>query len=350
MENIFVGMDLHKKTSSFCVMEKDGNILVEKTLATTPEEIRRFIISLGKEREINLVMEPLSQWYFYADFVESLGVKVTLAHPLKVKAIASAKVKTDKIDARTLAHLLRTDLIPKAYFAPKQVRDWKELARGRMSLVNLRTQIKNKVHAILFRNGLVYPRKILFSKQGRKWLESLDLNEFFKVNLCANLASLDSLTEQVLILEKKIKEVVNESKDMTLLKTIPGIDSITAITIMSEIGDIKRFPNERKLHSYAGLVPIVRSSGGNTTHGHISKEGSSFLRYIMTQTAQHQRILKRQVGLKWFFDRMVLNNKNTQTAVMATARKLLTVVFKVLTEQRSFEERLPKIIPIISPV
>ena len=348
MKDIFVGMDLHKKTSSFCVMEGDGNILVEKTLATTPEEVRKFILSLGKERSINLVMEPLSQWYFYADFLESLGVNITLAHPLKVKAIASAKIKTDTVDARTLAHLLRADLIPKAYHAPKHVRDWKELSRARTSLVNLRTQVKNKIHAILFRNALVYPRTTLFSRQGRKWLESLDLNPSFKANLSANLATLDSLTKQILILEKKIKDTVTENKEMSLLKTIPGIDSITAITIMSEIGDIKRFPNESKLHSYAGLVPTVRSSGGSTVHGHITKEGSSFLRYIMIQTAQHQRILKRAVGLKWFFNRMILNNKNSKTAVVATARKLLTVVFKVLSEGRPFEERLPKTIPIIS--
>ena len=100
MENIYIGMDLHKKTSSFCVMEKDGNILVERTVKTIPEEVRSFILSLGKGRIINLVMEPLSQWYFYADFIENLGVKVTLAHPLRVKAIAAAKIKTDKIDAQ----------------------------------------------------------------------------------------------------------------------------------------------------------------------------------------------------------------------------------------------------------
>ena len=350
MENIFVGMDLHKRTSSFCVMEQNGSILVEKTLATIPDEIRKFIVSLGKERKINLVIEPLSQWYFYADFLESLGVNVTLAHPLKVKAIASARIKTDTIDARTLAHLLRADLIPKAYHAPKHVRDWKEMARGRMSLVNLRIQVKNKIHAILFRNALIYPRATLFTKQGRKWLLSLNLNDAFKANLSANLATLDSLTEQIIILEKKIKETVEENKDMSLLKTIPGIDSLTAITIMSEIGDIKRFPNERKLHSYAGLVPTVRSSGGTTIRGHITKEGSSFLRYIMIQTAQHQRMLKRVVGLKWFFDRMILNNKNSKTAVVATARKLLTVVFKILSEQRPFEERIPKTINILSPI
>lgn len=350
MENIYIGMDLHKKTSSFCVMEKDGNILVERTVKTIPEEVRSFILSLGKGRIINLVMEPLSQWYFYADFIENLGVKVTLAHPLRVKAIAAAKIKTDKIDAQTLAHLLRANLIPTAYHAPKQVRDWKELSRGRGSLVNLRTQVKNKIHGILFRNALVYPRTTLFSKQGRKWMDSLELNHIFKAHLSANLAMLDSLTKQILILEKKIKETVVENKEMSLLQTIPGINFVTAIMIMSEIGDIKRFPNERKLHSYAGLVPTVRSSGGITTRGHISKQGSSFLRYIMIQTAQHQRMLKRAVGLKWFYDRMLLKNKNSKTAVVATARKLLTVVFKVLSEGRAFEERLPKTISIISPI
>jgi transposase len=331
-------------------MEKDGKILVERTVATTSEEIRKFIISLGKERSINLVMEPLSQWYFYADFIEALGVKVTLAHPLKVKAIATAKVKTDKIDARTLAHLLRADLIPPAYYAPKQVREWKELSRGRGSLINLQTQVKNKIHAILFRNALIYPRTTLFSKQGRKWMESLELNHVFKAHLASNLAMLDSLSKEISILEKKIKETVIENKEMKLLRTIPGIDFVTAIMIMSEIGDIKRFPNEKKLHSYAGLVPTVRSSGGKTIRGYISKEGSSFLRYIMIQTAQHQRMLKRVVGLKWFYDRMLLKNKNSKTAVVATARKLLTVVFKVLSEGRPFEERLPKIIPGLSSI
>lgn len=348
MKKIFIGMDLHKKRSSFCVMEESGSIMVEKTIATTPEEVRKFILPL-RNNELHLVMEPLSQWYFYADFLEALGVHVTLAHPLKVKAIASAKIKTDSIDARTLAHLLRVDLIPKAYHAPKEVRDWKELSRGRMSLVNLRIQVKNKIHAILFRNGLIYPKRVLFTKQGRKWIESLEFNDAFKANLCANLAALDSLTVQITALEKKIKEKVEETEAMKLLTTIPGIDSLTAITIMSEIGDIRRFSNERKLHSYAGLVPTVRSSGGVTVRGHITKEGSSYLRYIMIQAAQHQKILKNVTGLKWFYDRMIANNKDSKTAVVATARKLLTVVFKVLSEKRPFEERIPATITILSP-
>lgn len=348
MNNVFVGMDLHKKTSSFCVMDEKGKVLEEKTVRTVPEEIRKFVISLGKQKEIKLVMEPLSQWYFYADFISELGVKIVLAHPLKVKVISYSKIKTDKIDAKVLANLLRCDLIPEAYYAPKKVRNWKELCRARNSLVDLKTQTKNKIHAILFRNGLNYPRSTLFTKTGRKWLDELELEAVFRINLNSNLSILKSLETEIHILEKLIVQTVEETKEMELLRTIPGISYVTAIMIMSEIGDITRFSSAKKLQSYAGLVPTIRNSGGKVNHGHINKQGSVYLRHIMIQSAQHQMKLKHHVGLKWFYERMLLNKKNGKTAVVATARKLLTVVFKVLTEKRNFEERLPKTYKIIS--
>lgn len=147
-------------------------MLLEKTIRTVPEEVKKFFDGLkGKKKEIKLVMEPLSQWYFYADFIELLKVKVHLAHPMKVKAISSAKIKTDKIDAKILAHLLRTDLLPEAYFAPKEVRNWKELVRARLGQIDLIIQIKNKIHSILFRNALNDKRSFLFTKTGRKWVE-----------------------------------------------------------------------------------------------------------------------------------------------------------------------------------
>lgn len=348
METIYVGMDLHKSTSSFCVMDNTGKVLIEKTIRTVPEEVKKFIDGLGKKKEVKLVMEPLSQWYFYADFIESLNVKVHLAHPMKVKAISSAKIKTDKIDAKILAHLLRTDLLPEAYFAPKEVRNWKELVRARLGQIDLIIQIKNKIHSILFRNALNYKRSFLFTKKGRKWLEELELNECFKLNLQINLNNLDNLVEEMKVLEKKIIEVISLNKDMQLLMTIPGIDKITAITIMSEIGSISRFESPKKLHSFAGLVPTIRNSGGNIFHGQLNKQGSVYLRTVIIGAARHQITLKNSVGLKWFYERMLLNKKNGKTAVVATARKLLTIVYKVLSEQRSFEERLPKTYKIIS--
>ena len=124
-------------------------------------------------------------------------MEVHLAHPLKVKAISSAKAKTDKIDAKILADLLRVNLLPEAYCSPLKVREWKEISRTRSSLVRQRTQIKNKVHGLLFRNAILYPKSSLFSKKGIEWLKNLNLNETYKFEIELYLKILDSLNKEI---------------------------------------------------------------------------------------------------------------------------------------------------------
>ena len=348
--SIYMGMDLHKKTSNFCAMTKEGEVLRETKIPTIKEEVEKFIKSFGKQEDLKIVLEPVSQSGFYADLLESLGVEVHLAHPKRVKAIAFAKIKTDSIDAKVLADLLRTNLLPERYHSPKEYRLLKEKARGRMSLVELRTQLKNKVHGILFRNAIVYSKTTLFTKQGRRWLDSLDLSVEYKNHLNSNLVIIDSLDSEIKKMEKDFKETAIKNKSLALLKTIPGIADITAMTILSEIGDIHRFKDPKHLHSYAGLVPRIYASGESSRYGRITKEGSKFLRYVMVETAHHQLMLKRSlVGLKWYYQR-IANRKNNQTAAVATARKLLTIVWKVLSEERPYQERLPKTMQIISSI
>ena len=154
MNNIYIGMDLHKSTSSFCVMDKEGLILREQRIPTTVSEVTKFINSLGKKQSISVALEPVSQWYLYADLLEELGTDVHLANPRRLKAIATSSSKTDKIDAKVIADHLRTNHLPEAYHAPKEVRGWKELVRSRSALVKLRTETKNRIHAVLFKNGL----------------------------------------------------------------------------------------------------------------------------------------------------------------------------------------------------
>lgn len=145
-------MDLHKNTSSVCVKDSEGKIVRQEKVLTDRNQIKEFVQSL--DQPVSVVLEPVSQWYTYADLLESLGAEVRLAHPMKVKAIASARIKTDKIDAAVLTDLLRVNLLPEAYFASKEVRSWKEIVRFRASLLNLRTQVKNKIHAILHKHAL----------------------------------------------------------------------------------------------------------------------------------------------------------------------------------------------------
>src|SRR5208337_3300731 len=195
----FIGMDLHQKTSTFSVKAKEGAVIDERTIPTSPEEIKKYLAPYAGSK---LVHEPVSQWYFYADFIEALGLDVTIANPLKTKAIASARIKTDSIDAGVLADLLRADLVAEAYHAPKDVRAWKELVRGRMALVRLRTQLKNRMHALLWKEGLCRSR--LFSTKGQNWLAEQQLSPEPTLTLGAYQRIRTFIERELELLEKEV--------------------------------------------------------------------------------------------------------------------------------------------------
>ena len=335
---IYIGMDLHKKTTTFTVKDREGNKLACERIHTNKDEITKFIRQFNSQ-QIVLALEPVSQWYYYADLLESLGVKVHLTHPKKVKAI-SDKVKTDKIDSETLCELIRVGWLPEAYLSPPNVRNWKEQTRFRSSLINLRTQIRNKIHAILHKHAYQCEYTNLFGKSGRMWLESLEFNEPFNRSIQEYLALYDNLTNRINDAEKIIVNTVKNHPQAVLLTTIPGISYITALTIIAEIGDIQRFPSAKKLMGYSGLVPSTYSSGDRTRHGRITKTGSKWLRYIMIETAHHQVRCKKKPGFGWYY-RKLKERHGSKTAAVATARKLLAVIWAVLTENREFEARTP---------
>lgn len=331
-------MDLHKNTSSFCVKDRDGNLIRQEKVLTDRNQIRKFVRTF--DAPLTLAVEPVSQWYTYADFLSGLGVEVHLAHPLRVKAIASARIKTDKIDAAVLCDLLRSNLLPEAYFASAEVRTWKELVRFRASLLNLRTQVKNKVHAILHKHALKHPFTDLFGVAGRRWLATLILKEPFASALQEYLGLIDYLTAQIDRAEQMVIAEVSDHPPAKLLTTIPGISYVSALTIVGEIGEIKRFPCAKKLMGYAGVVPSTYSSGEVVRHGRITKTGSKWLRYIMIEAAQHQQLCKRNPGFGSYY-LALKKRKGSKTAAVATARKLLAVVWRLLTDNRPWQEVAP---------
>lgn len=335
---LFVGMDLHKSTSTFCVKTKEGEVVRQTKILTDRSQVTEFIRSL--EASVSIVLEPVSQWYVYADLLQNLGCDVHLAHPMKVKAIASARIKTDEIDASVLCDLLRGNLLPEAYFSSKEVRSWKEVVRHRASVLNLRRQTKNKIHAILHKQALEHPYSHLFGVAGTRWLKSLTLPEPFQTNLQELLATVEFLDRKVKAAEQRVQTCVEHHPQAELLTTIPGISYVSALTIIAEIGDIGRFPNARKLCGYAGIVPSTYSSGGKTSHGRITKTGSKWLRYVMIEAAQHQQLCKKTPGFGSYYLKMK-KRKGTNPATVATARKLLAVIWRMLTENRPFSVTPP---------
>jgi transposase len=338
---LFIGMDLHKNTSTFCVKSEQGKTIASQKVLTDRNDVARFINSLKEQSDnLSLVLEPVSQWYYYADLIEGLGVDVHLAHPMKTKAIASARIKTDKIDASILSDLLRADLLPEAYFSPPEVRSWKEQCRFRASLLNLRTQVKNKIHAILFKYSLKHNFSNLFGKGGRNWLAGLKLKEPFQNNLDKYLKLIDEFTCLITQAEEKIEASIKSHPQADLLVSIPGISYCSALTIIAEIGEIERFPSSKQLQSYAGLVPSTYNSGDKQIHGKITKQGSKWLRHIMVEAAHHQQRCKKIPGFGSYYLAMK-KRKGSKTAAVATARKLLAVVWRLLKDNRPYEVVAP---------
>lgn len=336
---LYIGMDLHKNTSTFAVKDKDGKIIDSDKVPTEPSAIKGYLkkINEGNGGEgLSLALEPVSQWHFYADFLQKMGIDVHLGNPLKIKAIASARIKTDKIDAGVLCDLLRSDLLPEAYFASQEVRFWKEMVRFRASLIHLRTEVKNKVHSILFKNALRHPFTNLFGVSGRKWLKSLNLSEEFQFNLSRYLDLIDVLGKLIKEADERIENTVSNHPQARLLTSIPGISYVSGLTIMAEIGDVNRFPSAKKLQGYAGLVPSTYASGERMVHGRITKQGSRWLRWTMTEISQRQLICKKNPGFGWYYER-IRQRKNSGAAATATARKLLAVVWRILKDNRPFE-------------
>jgi len=257
-----------------------------------------------------------------------------LANPLKTKAIASARIKSDKVDARILAHLLRTDLIPECYVPPKEMREIRSLVRHRLSIVKLRTMVKNKAHALIDRNGLKHDFSDLFGKAGVQWLKSVALSGLDRLMLDNYLMHLENLDLQIERVDKEITSRASFDSDVRLLLSLKGINVYSALLIKSEIGKIERFGDYKKLVSWAGLAPSLHQSGDVEYHGNITKQGSVMLRWIMVESARVASVFDPR--LKAFYER-VARRRGDQKAVVAVANKMLKIIWFMLTREEAYE-------------
>lgn len=268
----YYGLDIHKRYSAYTRMDSGGQVLAQGRVDNNREVLTAIIGAAPDGAKV--FMEATGNWYWLYELLEGTA-EVVLAHPLKTRAIAEARVKTDKVDATILAHLLRTDLLPTAYIPPRKVRDSRELLRYRAVLVRIRTAIKNRVHSLLVKNGFLPPRRDVFGRQGRAWLTTLELRPVYRHALEGFLAVLDVLEEQIRQATVRIDAQAKASPEARLLTTLPGIGHYSALLLLSEIGDARRFPDTRHLVSYAGLTPSVCASGGSVGYGRITKQGST---------------------------------------------------------------------------
>jgi transposase len=321
----YVGFDAHKKYTFYTQMDATGQIRRQGKLANNCDALTAFFAEI--EEPARVVIEATMNWYHLYDLLESLEIPVTLAHPLRTRAIAEAKVKTDKIDSTILAHLLRTDLVPAAYIPPREIRDLRELLRYRAALTKLQTMVKNRVHSVLLKHGYQCPYTDVFGKTGRTWLGSLELRPVYQQAVEGLLAVLETLHTQIAAASRTVDQHAKATPIVQQLCTLPGVGHYTALLILAEIGEIARFPDPKHLVSYAGLAPTVHATGGRVYTGHISKKGSRWLRWILIEAAIHAG---GQPGrFQHLFER-VAQRKGRKLARVVVARELLTTIYWIL--------------------
>jgi transposase len=213
----YVGLDIHKEFCQAAVIDKSGRVLSNERFSSTQEELDEFLDQFKKAK---FVLESTGIWEFFYEGIENRGFEAVLAHPLKVRAIAEARVKTDKVDAETLAQLLRTDLIPRSWVPSKDMRDLRQLVRQRAYLTRQSTSLKNRIHAELLRRGVRRPGGMLkpFSKKHVAWMRSLD---FPTVDSC--LFCLENIQAQIEELNAMLLDEFERRPDAQLIATIPGI-------------------------------------------------------------------------------------------------------------------------------
>lgn len=327
----FIGVDLHKQTSYVTRINERGKILEQVNLVNDADTLRGYFSRQRADSQI--AVEATGNWMYLYELIEDRYPDLVLAHPQKTKAIASARIKTDKIDSSILAHLLRTDLLPTAYIPTRAVRDSREVLRYRAALVSFRTMIKNRISAILSKTGVRPPTKTTFGVKSRRFLSSVAVRSCYRLELDGYLRLLEHLHEEIEKATEKIEAQAKMDAQAQLLITMPGIGAYSALLILSEIGDINRFPDSRRLCSYAGLVPSVYSSGEKTRLGRLTKQGSKWLRWILVELSVHA--INKAPQFRSLYIR-VSRKHGRNTARVAVARGMLRAIYAMLKKQEPF--------------
>jgi transposase len=338
----YVGIDIHKRYSVCTAQDEQGRKLaVTRIDGNAASGFAQFFEGLGGESKA--VIEACWSWGKIHDLLEELPqvIEVVLAHPLKTRLIASAQIKTDKIDSNALATLLRGNFIARAHIPAKAVRQRRDTLRQRLYWARQRTCIRNRVHALLDRQPqLELPQcSNLFGARGMHFLRNLCLREPDNALLQDDLALLDLLDLQIKNQEKRIALQSEPDEDTRLIQSIPGFGPIFASIIATEVDGIGRFSDSAHLCACAGLVPTTYASGGHVSHGGLLPACNHWLRWAFIEGAWSA--IGSSSYLSSIYRRHRARGKQARAAIVIVAHRICQIVHCVLKERRPYHD-LPK--------
>jgi transposase len=324
VEQEYIGIDLHKAFFQVCAVRPSGERLWEQRWPTTEPGIAGLLTRCGPDSHI-AVEASSPTWAFVDRIVDHVGA-VQVVDTRKTRIKAGFAAKTDRLDAQRLADALRRDSVVGIYYPPPAIRDLRELCRYRCHLARLQASLKQRIHALLLRQGVAVPVKSLFSTRGSVWLDGLALPGWGGASLRGLRQVVLDVRSQLVPVMTALRETAAGDPIARALDTRPGFGPVFSVTLRAEIGVIARFPNGPHLASYAGLVPRVERSGGRHWSGRITKTGSPWLRWVLIEAALHQLRRPDEFG-QWA--RRLAIRKGVLKARVAVARALCDEVFEV---------------------
>jgi transposase len=263
-----IACDSHKHYTWALVQDETGRVLREQRINHTRGALRGFLE--GFEPGTPVAVETIGNWYWITDEIEAAGMVPQLVNARRAKVMSGSINKTDKLDARGLNRLQRSGTLPTVWIPPRDLRDARELPRTRMVLVRQRTKLKNRIHANLAKYGLKTDGATdLFGVRGRRILGQClkELPVQTRYTTEALLGELDHLHAKIGELEERMRELFSEIVALEYIMTLPGVGFILGVVILTEVGDVERFPSASHLASYAGMTPRVHASGGRVRYG-----------------------------------------------------------------------------------
>jgi transposase len=331
---LYAGLDLSRKRLDVCLLDAAGERVWVGGCPPDRDGLAGFAGRVGGA--VRAAIESMTGARFVHDELERHGWEVAVADAVKVKGLAPLACKTDRIDAWVLAELCRRDLVPAIWLPDPAVRAERERARFRLHLVRHRTALKNRIHQTLISFGHPCPVSDLFGARGRQLLEGLALPEPWAGDVAAALALIDDLDRRIGALERELRALGTEHRDVALLQTVPGIGWVLGYTIAAEIGDIHRFACPAKLCGYTGLCPRVYQSGERDRRGPLAKTGPRYLRWALIEAAtgacKHPIYRARYQHTKQRLGRQ----RGPKIARVELARKLAEAIWHMLTRNQPF--------------
>jgi transposase len=324
----YVGIDLHKKTISVCVMDKERKVLQRRQLCCA--DMVRIDGFFGQLGEFQAAVEATASYEWLVQRLEPMARRVVLVHPKKLRVIAESVRKTDKIDAEVLAEFLVRDMLPRAYRPTSRQREHRALVRQRYSIQGRITSVRCRIRRIL--SNYNADRPDLFSGAGLEYLQAVSVSRADRLILDQLLEEWQQHRKRLACMDKELKSFaerapVAEAEARAVLKSIPYFGPVTIDVVLAELGDVKRFRSQKQVAAYAGLAPKVRESAGKSKELSITKEGSPLLRWALVEAAWRLVGKTRRWGT--IYERLK-HRRGAKKAIVAVARRLLCVAVSML--------------------